>query len=84
MDGKINVYSNSIDCSFKKCETINKKELSNLLQTMKFMIWNAEKIQKVKNQGWQRQIKQLILLSKCPVCDGKKSTFFLKKKQIIK
>ena len=38
MDGKINLYSNSIDCSFKRFETTNKKELSNLLQTMKFMV----------------------------------------------
>ena len=38
MDGKINLYSNSIDRSFKRFETTNKTELSNLLQTMKFMV----------------------------------------------
>ena len=55
IDEKVNLYSNCIDCGFKKFETINKEELSDLLkvETTVYMkqcyrivcVW---KIQKVK------------------------------------
>ena len=55
IDEKVNLYSNCIDCRFKKFETINKEELSDLLkvETTVYMkqcysivcVW---KIQKVK------------------------------------
>ena len=32
IDGKINLYSRCIDCNFKKCETIDKRELIYLLR----------------------------------------------------
>ena len=34
IDGNINLYSRCIDCGFKKFETIDKEELSDLLKVL--------------------------------------------------
>ena len=65
IDEKVNLYSNCIDCGFKKFETINKEELSDLLKVettvyMKqcYSIVSVWKIQKVKTLNLQRQMKE--------------------------
>ena len=36
IDGKTNLYSYCIDCGFKKLETIDKEEVSDLLKSLKY------------------------------------------------
>ena len=49
-DGKINLYSRCIDCGFKKLETVDEKELNDLLKVYKTKWKQAEcKQQRVVN-----------------------------------
>ena len=55
---KINLYSRCVDCSFRKFETTDKKEMSDLLKVLaiyetmlSYCLKCRKKKQKVKNQG---------------------------------
>ena len=37
IDGKINIYSYCVNCDFKKFETINEDELSDLLKILNYI-----------------------------------------------
>ena len=51
------------------------KDFNFFIKQCYHIVWNAEKIGKIKTQKLQRQKRKLILLSKCIGCDSKNSRF---------
>ena len=80
IDEKINLSSQCTDCIFIRFETIDRKELSDLLKTIsKTMLSCCLKWRKNIGSKIPRMAKinegKLILLLKCTMCDSKRSRF---------
>ena len=59
IERKMNLYFHCIDCCFKKIETIDKEELSNLLKNLNYIQHNVTALFAVCSKA------------KCAVCDSK-------------